>query len=144
MGRMELVLLTAEQITEYWPQLEPLYEESCKSNEIVVDEITATDIYLLAQTGMCGIFAALESNKVICTVAVRFCESTNGKKGADVVGMGGRNLMKVKAYFWKPIIEWLQANGATFIDTYANSRLAAIYLKKFGFNKSCSYLRMVL
>lgn len=141
---MELVLLTADQVTELWPQLEPLYEASCNSNEIVVDEITATDIYLLAQTDMCGIFAALEDNQVICTVAVRFCESTNGKKGADIVGMGGRNLMKVKAYFWKPIIDWLKANGATFIDTYANSRLAVIYLKKFGFNKSCSYLRMVL
>lgn len=140
---MHLVLLTAEQTTEYWPQLEPLYEESCKSNEIVVDEITATDIYLLAQTGLCGIFAAIDEKQVVCTVAVRFCE-VDGKKGADVLGMGGRNLMAVKARFWSIVVDWIRANGATFIDTYANSRLAAIYLKKFGFNKSCSYLRMVL
>ena len=140
---MELVLLTVDQVTEYWPQLEPIYTASCQSNEITQDDITATDIYLLAQTGLCGIFVATQKKHVVCTVAVRFCE-VNGKKGADVVGMGGRNLMAVKAQFWGIIIDWLKANGATFIDTYANSRLAAVYLKKFGFNKSCSYVRMVL
>lgn len=140
---MELHLLTADQVTNLWPQLEPIYEASCASNDITHDDITASDIYLLAQTDTCGIFAAMEAGTVVCTVAVRFCE-VRGKTGADILGMGGRDLMKVKAYFWQPIIDWLRANGASFIDTYANPRLAAIYLEKFGFNRSCHYVRMVL
>jgi|LakMenE18May11ns_1017448.scaffolds.fasta_scaffold9939699_4 hypothetical protein len=140
---MDLHLLTAEQVTELWPQLESIYDASCASNEIVHADATATQIYLLAQTGMCGIFAAMEKDRVVCTVALRFCE-VNGNKGAEILGMGGRNLMKVKAYFWQPILDWLCANGATFLDTYANQRLANIYLKKFGFNKSCTYVRMDL
>ena len=140
---MQLVLLTANDVTELWPVLEPILEASCASNEISAGDITATDIYLLAQTEMCGIFAAMEGKDVVCVAAVQFHE-VNGKKGADVIAMGGRHLIAVKSRFWQPIIDWVKSNGAEFIDAYANPRLANIYLKKFGFSKSCYHVRMML
>ncbi len=37
-----------------------------------------------------------------------------------------------------------KANGVEFLDAYAPERLAKIYLNRFGFNKSCMYVRMAL
>jgi hypothetical protein len=52
--------------------------------------------------------------------------------------------MKFKAAYWDTILDWLRANGVQFLDAYAPDRLARIYRSKFGFNKSCSYVRMSL
>jgi hypothetical protein len=52
--------------------------------------------------------------------------------------------MKFKNAYWGLILDWLKANGCEFLDAYANERLAKVYMSKFGFNKSCSYVRMTL
>jgi hypothetical protein len=52
--------------------------------------------------------------------------------------------MRFKAAYWRTILEWLRANGVQFLDAYAPERLAKIYMSRFGFNKSCSYVRMTL
>jgi hypothetical protein len=68
----------------------------------------------------------------------------NGRRGADVMALAGRGLMRFKAAYWDIILEWLRANKVEFLDAYAPERLAKIYMNRFGFNKSCSYVRMTL
>jgi hypothetical protein len=58
--------------------------------------------------------------------------------------MAGEGLMRFKAAYWGYILKWLKANGVKRLDAYGNSRLAAVYQKKFGFDKSCQYVRMAL
>jgi hypothetical protein len=143
MNQMSIEMLTPERVIELWPQLEPYFDASCKSNEIAKDELDAKDIYVLAVTGMVAVFAGFEEGKLSCVLGIQF-NKVNGHKCADVMALAGRGLMRFKSAYWHIILEWLRANEVEFLDAYANERLAKIYQSRFGFNKSCMYVRMAL
>ena len=143
MPAMTIEMLTPERVTELWPVLEPYFEDACNGNEIARDELDAKDIYVLAITGLVAVFVGFEDGEPACVMGIQF-NNTNGKKGADVMALAGRGLMRFKAAYWHVILEWLKANGVEFLDAYAPERLAKIYMNRFGFNKSCSYVRMTL
>jgi hypothetical protein len=143
MPAMTIEMLTPERVTELWPVLEPYFEDACNGNEIAKDELDAKDIYVLAITGLVAVFVGFEDGEPACVMGIQF-NNTNGTKGADVMALAGRGLMRFKAAYWHVILEWLKANGVEFLDAYAPERLAKIYMNRFGFNKSCSYVRMTL
>jgi hypothetical protein len=143
MPAMTIEMLTPERVTELWPVLEPYFEDACNGNEIAKDELDAKDIYVLAVTGLVAVFVGFEDGEPACVMGIQF-NTTNGKRGADVMALAGRGLMRFKAAYWRTILEWLKANGVQFLDAYAPERLAKIYTSRFGFNKSCSYVRMTL
>jgi hypothetical protein len=140
---LSIETLSAERVTELWPQLEPLFDKAAKGNEIAKDELDATDIYILAQTGMCVVFVGFESGVPACVLAIQFYMVGN-KKGADIIALAGKNLMQFKMAYWESIVEWLKTNQVQFLDAYVTDRWAKIYKSKFGFNKSCSYVRMTI
>jgi hypothetical protein len=143
MPAMTIEMLTPERVTELWPVLEPYFDDACKGNEIAKDELDAKDIYILAVTGLVAVFVGFEDGEPACVMGIQF-NTTNGRKGADVMALAGRGLMRFKAAYWHIILEWLKANEVEFLDAYAPERLAKIYMNRFGFNKSCSYVRMTL
>ena len=143
MPAMTIEMLTPERVTELWPVLEPYFDAAGKGNEIAKDELDAKDIYVLAVTGLVAVFVGFEDGEPACVMGIQF-NTTNGKRGADVMALAGRGLMRFKAAYWRTILEWLRANGVQFLDAYAPERLAKIYMNRFGFNKSCSYVRMTL
>jgi hypothetical protein len=143
MTDMTIEMLTPERVTELWPVLEPHFDEACKGNEIAKDELDAKDIYVLAVTGMVAVFVGFEDGEPACVMGIQF-NTTNGHKGADVMALAGRSLMRFKTAYWRTILEWLRANGVEFLDAYVPERRAKIYTSRFGFNKSCSYVRMTL
>ena len=140
---MTIEMLTPERVAELWPVLEPHYEAACQGNEIAKDEMDAKDIYVLAAVGMVAIFVGFEDGEPACVMGIQF-NTTNGRKGADIMALAGRGLMRFKAAYWQSILDWLKANGVQFLDAYAPERLAKIYLNRFGFTKSCMYVRMAL
>lgn len=143
MPAMTIEMLTPERVTELWPVLEPYFDDACKGNEIAKDELDAKDIYVLAVTGLVAVFVGFDDGEPACVMGIQF-NTTNGKRGADVMALAGRGLMRFKAAYWRTILEWLRANGVQFLDAYTPERLAKIYMNRFGFNKSCSYVRMTL
>lgn len=143
MTDMSIEMLTPERVTELWPVLEPYFDAACEGNEIAKDELDAKDIYVLAVTGLVAVFVGFESGEPACVMGIQF-NTTNGRKGADVMALAGRGLMRFKAAYWHIILEWLRANDVEFLDAYAPERLAKIYLNRFGFDKSCAYVRMSL
>jgi hypothetical protein len=143
MSTMTIEMLTPERVTELWPVLEPYFDAACKGNEVTKDELDAKDIYVLAVTGLVAIFVGFEDGEPACVMGIQF-NTTNGHKCADVMALAGRGLIKFKAAYWHIILEWLKANEVEFLDAYAPERLAKIYLNRFGFNKSCTYVRMAL
>lgn len=140
---MTIEMLTPERVAELWPVLEPHFEAACQGNEIAKDEMDAKDIYVLAAVGMVAIFVGFEDGEPACVMGIQF-NNTNGRKGADIMALAGRGLMRFKAAYWQSILDWLKANGVQFLDAYAPERLAKIYLNRFGFTKSCMYVRMAL
>lgn len=140
---MTIEMLTPERVAELWPVLEPHFEAACQGNEIAKDEMDAKDIYVLAAVGMVAIFVGFEDGEPACVMGIQF-NTTNGRKGADIMALAGRGLMRFKAAYWQSILDWLKANGVQFLDAYAPERLAKIYLNRFGFTKSCMYVRMAL
>jgi hypothetical protein len=143
MSVMSIEMLTPERVTELWPVLEPYFDAACKGNEIAKDELDVKDIYVLAVTGLVAVFVGFEDGEPACVMGIQF-NTTNGHKCADVIALAGRGLMRFKAAYWHIILEWLKANGVEFLDAYAPERLAKIYMNRFGFNKSCMYVRMTL
>lgn len=136
-------LLTPEKVVDMWPALEPFFDAACRGNEIAKDEMDAKDLYVLATTGVVAVFVMYEDSTPACILGIQFYE-VNGHKGADVVALAGRNLLKAKNAYWQYIINWLKANKVEFLDAYTTDRLAKVFMKRFGFNKSCVYIRMNL
>lgn len=140
---MTIEMLTPERVTELWPVLEPHFDAACRGNEIAQGELDAKDMYILAVTEMVAVFVGFEDGEPACVLGIQF-NTTNGKKGADVVALAGRRLMRFKSAYWRTILEWLRANGIQFLDAYVPAQRAKIYMNRFGFNKSCMYVRMTL
>jgi hypothetical protein len=143
MGEMTIEMLSPEQVDNEWAALEPMLDASCKSNEVGALDISAAEIRQLAVDNMCVLFIGRERGIPKVVVAIQF-HHTNGRKGADVIAMGGSRLMKFKNAYWGLILDWLKANGCEFLDAYATERLAKIYKDKFGFDRSCVFVRMAL
>ena len=140
---LKIEMLTPERVDELWPDLEPLLDASCKSNPVGATDITPQIIYDLTQTDQAVMFAAFNEHKVTTIMAIQFTD-TYGKKGVDIIALAGRNLLRFKAAFWQPILDWFKANNVQFVNAYGTPELARMYTKKFGFNLSCTYVRMVL
>lgn len=140
MSVMSVEMLAPERVDELWPALAPMYAAACESHEIAKEELSADDIRELGRTGMCAVFVGFIDNVPTCTIAIQF-NMTNGKKGADLIAMAGQNLLKFKAAYWQTILDWLKANQVEFLDAYVPEERAVMYKKKFGFNKSCAYVR---
>jgi hypothetical protein len=143
MSILSIELLTKERVTELWPVLEPLVESACKGNTIAKGEMDAGHVLLAVQVDKAVMFAGFLDGEVTCILALQFFD-VNGHKGADVMALAGRHLLRFKAAFWEPIIEWLVANDVEFLDAYTPTERAEVYLKKFGFTESCAYVRMNL
>jgi hypothetical protein len=143
MNNMTIEMLTPERVTELWPVLEPHFDAACNGNEIAKDELDAKDIYVLAVTGLVAIFVGFEDGAPACVMGIQF-STANGHKCADVMALAGHGLMRFKAVYWRVILEWLKANGVEFLDAYVPERRAKVYMNRFGFNKSCAYVRMTL
>lgn len=143
MTAMNIEMLTPERVTELWPVLEPHFDAACKGNEIARDELDAKDIYVLAITGLVAVFVYYEDGEPACVLGIQF-STANGHKCADVMALAGHGLMRFKAAYWRVILEWLKANGVEFLNAYTSERLAKLFTKRFGFNKSCTYVRMTL
>jgi hypothetical protein len=141
--KYQLELLTPERVLQLWPELKPYLDRSCASNAVGQTDITAEDIYMLALVGVCAIFCITGDGEVVCVVAIQFTE-TNGHKGADIIALAAKDLMKIKPLFWDPIQDWLRLNGVEFIDIYSSERLVPMYERFFGFDRSCVMLRKVL
>lgn len=138
-----IALLTPERVAELWTDIEPLVEQSCKSNEVGLTDITPQDVYNLTQLDLATMFVGFSEGKVSTVLTIQFT-STNGKKGVEIIVLAGRNLLKFKSLFWKPILDWFRANDVEFVSAYGTPELAKVYMKKFGFTLSCTYVRMVL
>lgn len=143
MTTMSVEMLTPDRVTELWPQLEPYFDAATKGNEIAATEMDVKDIYVLAVTGLLAVFVYFEDGVPTCTLGIQFV-NVGKRKGAEIVALGGRNLTRFKAAYWRIILEWLKANQVEFVSAYAAERFAKILLAKFGFNKSCTYVRMSL
>lgn len=140
---LRIEMLTPARVEELWTDLEPLFDVSCKSNPVGETDITSQIIYDLTQSDQAVIFAAFNEHKVTTVMAIQFTD-TYGRKGVDIIALAGRNLLRFKAAFWQPILDWFKANNVEFVSAYGTPELARMYMKKFGFNLSCTYVRMVL
>lgn len=143
MADMSLEMLSPSQIITMAPELEKMFDLACGGNEIAADEMEGKDIVELGMEGMAAIFAGFYKDKLSCVFAIQF-NITNGHKGADLIALAGEKLLRFKAAYWPAVLEWLRANGVEFLDAYTPNSRAEMYMKKFGFNKSCAYMRMTL
>lgn len=139
--QFKIEMLTPERVTELWPKLEPLFDQACKAHEIARDEMEPRSLHDLAVSGMAVVFVVFVNDEPSCLMAIQFHE-TNGRRGADVIALAGSHLLLYKSAYWEAILEWLQINGVEFLDAYVPQERSHIYKKRFGFNKSCTHLRM--
>ena len=143
MSTISIEMLTPERVAELWPTLEHMYVDACRSHDIAKDDLSATTIRTLAETGMCAVFVGFVDDAPTCTIAIQFTK-VNGRKGADLIAMAGQHLLKFKAAYWDIIMDWLRANEVQFLDAYIPAERTAMYQKKFGFDKSCAVVRKTL
>lgn len=143
MSRLTIEMLSPEQVGDEWEAIEPMLAASCASNEVGALDITPADILAGAITDQCVLFLGREYGIPKSVIAFQF-HMTNGHKGADIVAMGGERLLDIKDAYWTLLLDWLKANGCEFLDAYATPRLANVYMRKFGFTRSCTLVRMTL
>ena len=143
MALYELEMLTSERVQELWGDIRPLVKESFESNEVGAMFSNPDDVLALAVTDMCAIFGGFYDKQLATVLVLQFNEQS-GRKGADILAMGGSRLTEFKRNYWELILDWLRANDIQYLDAYANERIARIYKHKYGFTKSCVRVRMPL
>lgn len=141
--KYSIEFLTPQRVEELWVYLDPMLQKSCEGNEISKGETTAKEIHDLAVTGMCCLFVYFEDNVPTLVLAIEFFMEGN-KKGASILALGGKNLMNFRRFYWQSILDWLKANKVQYLDAHVASEYTKVYLKKFGFEKSCALVRMPL
>lgn len=142
---LSIEMLTPQRVEELWSSIGPLFASACDAHEIARDEMKSDDILRLGKDGTAAIFVCFYDGKPSCALAFQFYE-VNGHKGADLIALAGtgKRLVRFKNAYWQSIIEWLKANKVEFLDAYTPQSRALVYQKKFGFDKSCAYVRMTL
>jgi len=143
MVNSHLILLGSSDIGDVWPDIRGFFQDSCDANEVAATEMEADDILLLVATGMAIVFVVLEESVPVLALAFQFNDS-NGHKGADIIAMGGSDLLRHKRNHWKHILDWLRANEVEFIDAYVPQKYADLYQKRLGFSKSSVLVRKML
>jgi hypothetical protein len=143
MDELSVELLTKERAAQMWPTLEPLVNAACRGNKIANREMDASHVLMAIQLDKAAMFVGSVDKQPACVLVIQFFE-INGHKGADVMALAGRRVLRFKAAFWEPILIWLKANDIEFLDAYTPTDRAEVYLRKFGFTESCAYVRMNL
>lgn len=141
--KLSMQMLSTEEVQQLWPQLEAMLTPACKANEVATTEVNPADILQAVVDGMCVVLAFFKADELGLALVVRFTD-TNGHKGAEIIALGGKELVSFKRAYWPFVLDWFRANGCEFVSAYADERLAKVYKTKFGFDKSCEYVRMVL
>lgn len=139
----QIELLTPERVQELWPEIEPLVEQVARGNPCAPAALTPFYVYQLATNGVINIFGLFTDGNLALVLISEFVV-VDGRKTASILGMAGKDLSQFKLAFWQDVLDWFRANGAKAVDAHTNDRLAKIYLKRYGFTESCSYVRMTL
>lgn len=137
-------MLEPAEVTAMWGTLEPMLAQVEGSNEIVQDEgLSPSEIYNLVMDGLCALFVYFEDDVPKLVLGLQF-NMTGNQKHAEIVAMAGEGLMRFKAAYWDYFLSWLRANQIKRLDAHGNPRIAHIYQKKFGFDRSCVLVRQAL
>lgn len=136
-------LMNNTEVLDNWGTLAPLLESSVIGNDISATDMDTGYILRALLDDEAVIFACRRNGDIVFVIAFQFAEA-NGHKCANLIAMGGKYLIKFKALYWEPILEWLRAGGVKFLDTMVPDERAQLYLTKFGFDKSCTILRKEL
>ena len=140
----ELELLSPERVAALWSEIRPLVDSVSVPGGTNSPFAVDTDyIWNTAIHGVSHIFGFFTDGRLAMILVSQF-GLVEGLKTASILALAGKDLTKFKMMFWPTILEWFRANGAKSVDAYAEPRLAKMYLRKFGFTNSCSYVRMAL
>lgn len=137
-------LLSPQEVTAHWSVLRPMIESFCDSNEIVEGILTAESIFVDLHLQNKFIVAMYDDEGLYFIIVVEFNSDQSNNTTAFIVGAAGRDLLKIRQHHWQNVLDWCKSLGAKTVETCANKRLARIYQKKFGFNKSSVALRLDL
>lgn len=143
MTTRRIELLDTKRVKELWPSIEPLINRAVETSNHAPDPLDLEDIWHSAVHGVCHVLAFYDGDELAMVLAFEFGRS-KGARTATILAIAGRDLTAFKAQFWPSILAWFKENGAKYVDAYAEPRLARVYLQKFGFTETCSYVRMEL
>lgn len=143
MSEVSIELLSTERAIALWPEIAPLAERSVRGNDMSASDMDAQYIFNAICADEAVIFAGFIDGKLEIVLGFQFTD-VNGHKCADIIALAGRHLTMFKRRYWGAIVAWLRANRVEFIDSYVPLGRAALYMKRFGFDKSCAHIRMSL
>lgn len=143
MTTRRIELLDTKRVKELWPSIEPLINRAVETSNHAPDPLDLENIWHSAVHGVCHVLAFYDGDELAMVLAFEFGRS-KGARTATILAVAGRDLTAFKAQFWPSILAWFKENGAKYVDAYAEPRIARVYLRKFGFTESCSYVRMEL
>lgn len=136
-------VLDLTTVKSMWDDIRPMLDASCKVNEVCETEIEVDDILVLMAIDQCTVIAVVEDDRPVFVLAIQFMLNA-GKRGANVLAMGGTQMLRMKSLYWEHFLAWLRANKVEFLDAYVPNERRQLYQKRLGFNKSCSFIRKLL
>ena len=136
-------MLSSDQVISLWPEIKPLLAQSCLANELTELTLTPEHILGLAVTDQCAVFGFFENEKINLVLVIQF-SMDDGHKAASILAFAGNDMMLYKKLYWNYIVDWLKANDISYLDTYADQRMAKIFQKRFGFSQSAVCVRLPL
>lgn len=139
---MHLTFLKPHQISHHWHTLQPLFAKVIA--KAVHGEYTLDNIRTIAEAGHYTIGIATDQQaQPVMAIAFETVHYPSGRKGINVLAMGGRNLHQFMTQFLPPFAQWCHANGADWIECMVSRGMERIH-HRYGFHTLYRNLRYPL
>jgi len=139
-----LLISTAEQLDQYWPQmvywLEPCVEKAMHG------EMTLQDIYEAIKVNkMSALIAKCDAHgsHEVAFVLVVEARAYPQLPCINIVAIGGHQMDLLKSKFWEHVCSWAFMNGARTIEASVSPAMARI-IKRYGFTPVYTTMRLDL
>ncbi len=139
---MHLTFLKPHQVSHHWQQVEPLFAKVIA--KAVHGEYTLQNIKDMAEAGHYTIGIATDhTDTPVMAIAFETASYPSGRKGVNVLAMGGRNLHRFMTQFLPPFAKWCRQNGADWIECMVSRGMERIH-HRYGFKTIYRNLRLDL
>ena len=143
MNQYAAQMMPFDWVLRLWGDIRPLLAESCTANELTESTLTPEHILGLLATDQATMLGFFENGNIKLCLVLQFTED-DGHKAASILAFAGEDMMLYKKLYWDYVVDWLKRNNFTYLDTFANPRMAKVFQRKFGFTQASMCVRMPL
>ncbi|MEM0462114.1 MAG: hypothetical protein QW318_07955 [Candidatus Caldarchaeum sp.] len=127
----KIVVVGSDNYAIYWPEIEELVKRAFQNNPFNYFETGQEVFRTMLENNQAAAFVCYCNDVPELVLGMQFCR-VNGKLGASVTCLGGKNFVSYNDLFQNFLVEWLQENGFSFMDVCTDWKRARAFSRITG------------